>query len=208
MLFFLYLILVIFVISIILTLFTSIEIQIKNLNYLGMMNKKSRLQPNYKIIIKLFLFEKINFFNIDISKQQFKKEKLYKSLNKLEQKMVKAKNNVDIKILEVLKNVKLKILEFNLNIEISLEDAAQNAILVGIISSIIPIIFRKFIQNGSKITWEVEPLYQNKNFINAKINCIFKTKLLHIIYTIIKMKRKGEKNDRTSNRRAYAYSHE
>ena len=143
-LFFLYVILVIFIISIILTLFTSIEIEIKNLNYTG--NKKERINKNYKVIIKLYLFEKIKYLNISIEANQFKKEKILNHLNKLEQKMMSAKNNVDIKILDILKNAKLQIISLDLQLDISLEDAAQNAISIGIISSIIPIVFRKYIE--------------------------------------------------------------
>ena len=144
--FFLYVILVIFIISIILTLFTSIEIEIKNLNYTGNKNKQERINKNYKIIIKLYLFEKIKYLNISIEENQFKKEKILNHLNKLEQKMMSAKNNVDIKILDILKNAKLQIISLDLQLDISLEDAAQNAISIGIISTIIPIVFRKYIE--------------------------------------------------------------
>ena len=143
-LFFFYVILTILIISTILTFFTSIEIEIKNFNYLG--NEKEKVNKDYKVIIKLYLFEKIKFLNISIKAEQFKKEKILNHLNKLEQKMMSEKNKIDIKILDILKNVKLKIISLDLQIDVSLEDAAQNAIFVGIIYSIFPIIFRKFIE--------------------------------------------------------------
>ncbi len=139
--FFLYFILAIVVLSIILTFFTSIEIEIKNLNYLG--DKKENINKNYEMIIKLYLFEKIELVNIKITPEKLKKEKL---LNKLEQKMINSKKKIDVKILNILKNVKLKIINLDIQIELSLEDAAQNAIFVGIIYSVIPIILKKFIE--------------------------------------------------------------
>ena len=184
-LFFLYIIIALLFISVILIVFTSIKIEIKNLRYSSYKIKEERVNREYRLIIKLYLFEKFNFFNLEINGNQFKNKNIKKHLNNLEQKMAKSRNNFDIKILDVLKKISLKIQKLNLEIEVSLEDAAQNAILVGIISILISIFTKRFIERGSKIDWKIKPLYENKNLFNMKLDCIFSAKLIHIIYTII-----------------------
>ena len=52
--------------------------------------------------------------------------------------------------------------------------------------------------------------YINKNLLNIEISSIFQIKMIHIINTIciVNKKRKGDKNERTSNRRPYDYGYE
>ena len=50
----------------------------------------------------------------------------------------------------------------------------------------------------------------NENLLNIEISSIFQIKMIHIINTIciVNKKRKGDKNERTSNRRPYDYGYE
>lgn len=53
------------------------------------------------------------------------------------------------------------------------------------------------------------PMYRFGNSINLSLNCIINVKMVHIIYVIYILLKKGMiKNERTSNRGAYDYSYE
>ena len=56
----------------------------------------------------------------------------------------------------------------------------------------------------------LKPIFVNRNILNFQFDGIFELKLIHIINTICKIKkeRKGESDERTSNRRTYDYSYE
>ena len=71
------------------------------------------------------------------------------------------------------------------------------------------VLLRKQIANSKENRFIINPLYINKNLLNLELNCIFETKLIHIIYVIyiLNEKRRDDKNVRTSNRRSYGYSY-
>ena len=56
----------------------------------------------------------------------------------------------------------------------------------------------------------IQPIYINQNLINIECSGIFEIEMIHIINTIciVNKKRKGDKNERTSNRRSYDYGYE
>lgn len=207
-LFFFYIILAIIFILIILTIFTTIKIHIENIRYSTDKIQGRHLNKNYKIIIKLYLFEKINYLKLDITKKEMEKDILQINMNKFKQKMIRDKNQFDIKTLKSLKYLKVEINEINLEAYIGLEDAAASAILVGGLSSILAIILRRCMEKKNQNYWKITPIYQNRNLLNISLDCIFSLKLIHIIYTIYVLKKKGVENGRTSNRRAYAHSNE
>ena len=97
-----------------------------------------------------------------------------------------------------MKDLQIVIIKANLNISLGTEDAATTAISVGVLASILGIILKKQ-------KFEIMPIYQNKNILNIKLNCIFRIDLIHYIYkTILKGRDKNERQ--SSNRRAYANS--
>lgn len=196
------------ILLIILTIFTTIQIHIQNIKYSTDRDNGRHLNKNYKIEIKLYFLEKIRYFKLDITKKKMERVKIQKNLDKVKQKMIKDKNNFDIKLLKFLKYLNFKIKKIKLNIDIGLEDAAANAICVGIVSSIIAIILGNIMKKNNQNFWKVTPIYKNRNLLNVNLDCIFSLKLIHIIYTIYILKKKGDKNVRTSNRRAYAHSNE
>ena len=65
-------------------------------------------------------------------------------------------------------------------------------------------------QYNEKQVFCVAPAYMDKNLINVEFSGIFQIKMIHIINTIciVNKKRKGDKNERTSNRRPYDYGYE
>ena len=182
-LFFFYLSLVLLIILTILIVFTTIQIHIENIR-LEIPKKNGRnINKKYKITIKLYMFEKINYFKLDIRK----------NIEKLKRKIEKDKNNFDMKQISKLKKMNIKIQKINLKVFLGTEDAAQNAIIVGTISSIIAIIMgvlseKKILAMGdgkeNQINWKIIPLYQNRNLLNIDLNCIISFKLIHIINAI------------------------
>ncbi len=206
--FFFYIIFIILFILSIVTSFTTIQIHIQNFRFSTDKKDGKFLNKNYKIIVKLYLFEKIKFLQFNLTQRKIERKEMQEKISQIEQKMMVDKNNFDIKLLKELKHLNLKLKKIHLKVDIGLEDAAAGAISVGIASGFIAILFGKFMDKKSEIFWKVIPIYQNRNLCNVNLDCIFSLKLIHIIYTIYVLRKKGVKNNGTSNRRTYAYSHE
>ena len=210
-LFVLFIIIIIFPSFII--LFGKLVIEINNLKVST--KKQKKLNDNYKISIKLKLFGRFT-----ILKKSFNKQKIdnLKVKNRLKNKMkninfnkIIKKEKINLKSIKVFIKDMIEIINIKLNIELGVNDAGKTAILVGILSSIIPIIFRMKIKNIKNQYFKVSPIYNNNgNIINMEINGIFGFKLIHIINIIyILSNKKGEdKNVKSSNRESYDYSYE
>ena len=183
----------------------TIQIELQNVIY----STRNNFNKDYKIIMELYFFEKLNFLKINLTKSKMEKKKIQRNIDKLKQKMVKNQNKFDLRLLIYLKHLKIKVKKIKLNIDIGLEDAATTAICVGGASTMIAIILNNIIQKDDTSFWKVNPIYQNRNLLNVDLDCIFSLKMIHIIYTIYVLKKEGDKqNGRTSNRRAYAHSNE
>ena len=143
-----------------------------------------KLSIDNKKIIKILKSGKINFTNVNISKES--------------KKIIKNFLRSDAVIIE--------------NLNISGYFSTFNNVLSGIIFSIsnalIQILISKKI-NG-KYNNDVSFLNQNQNIINISINCIISIKTVNIINTLYLLKKKGgsDKYGKSSNRRSYAYSNE
>lgn len=175
---FIYCILVIFILLIIVTIFSSIEIHIKNIRISSYELPKIHLNKDYKIIITLKLFGKIGFFKLSLGKTQLTEKKL---LNKIEQRVIKKSDDFKSGLSRLLKLIKLsKVENLNLDIKIGLEDAAINAILIGVISTIVPIILRNN-ADRSKTFWNVNPVY-NQNSLKINLDTTISLKLLNILF--------------------------
>lgn len=207
--FFLYLILVLSIFIIIL-LFSTIQINIDNIKFTTYKVNNRHLQENYKIEIKLYILKIIRVLKIKITKQKLEKLKLESKLKKIETNLLNKNIKFDVNILEVLKQLDINIEKLNLKIEFGTENAAFTSIIYGIISSVIPIILKNKINDLEEQKLNIVPIYTNENLLNIELNCIFSIKMIHIIYIIYILSKKGrdEKYGRTSNRRTYGYSYE
>lgn len=171
----------------IVVIFTTIQIHIQNIKYSTDKINGTKLNKHYKITIKLYLLEKINYFKIDITKNRAEKQVIKENISKLKTDIIKDKNNFNLKALKAIKYLKFEIKKINLKINIGLKDAAKLAILVGGISGIIGGFLPKFIEEKAK--WKIIPIYQNRNLINIDLDCIISLKMIHIIYTIYNLKK-------------------
>lgn len=192
---------------------------------------------DYEIKIGLYFMKKIRIIGLKLNKdkqekikrriQKLQNSKLIKKLSRTSIKKIPLKlekklereilfNNIkQLKLAKIIfKNLKIEILKFKMNLQIGLEDVIITSSLITIISVIVPIILRltnKYIKNINNYRYKILPIYGNKNVLKLDLDCIINLKLVHIIniiYIIVKMKRRSDKNERTSNRRSYDYCHE
>ena len=184
------------IISIILLI---IKIKINNLKF--ELKNNEHLNDNFKISITIFLLQFIPIFKFNITKKRFKKMNIKSKIGQqVTQKNIKNKmKNQSIKILKILiPDIK----QIKLNITFGTKDAAQTAYIFGVLKTILNCIFKKNAQ--------LYPVFKNQNELKIYFEGIFEYKLIHIINKIIiyNRERRRGKNERTSNRKTYAYSHE
>lgn len=208
---FIFLGIIILLLSIFIILLNStIQIQIKNLK-LGnrQINNPKTLKDKYEVKILIYFLEKIPILYLKLNNKKMRKIYSSKQLEKIDFKKIKNKVNINKYILQILKQLKIK--QLKLIIDIGSQDAVLTAYIVGILSSLIGIILphitnQKDIKNCIYI---VNPIYKNENKYNISLDSIIQIKIVHIIYSMLILGKKGMKKDeRTSNRRSYAYNHE
>ena len=192
--------LAILIILILLIILTTIQIHIENLKIELPKKHEKNINTKYKITIKLYILEKINYLKLDITKDKMERQFMQKNIKKLKEKIEKDKNKFDIRLLSNIKKIKFKLKKINLKIKLGLEDAAINAIIVGTISSSISVIMGILNNNNiinvkkeNQIYWKIMPIYQNRNLLNIDLNCIISFKLIHIIYIILSQGKKYPK---------------
>lgn len=133
-----------------------------------------------------------------------------KKLEQIDFNKLKQTIPINMETFKIIKNLKLKIESLKLEINIGIEDAIYTSYAVAIIASILSILLPHLVkkQDIEKVKYEINPIY-NTLLFNLKLDSIISIKIVHIIYVIYNLVKKGrDKNERTSNRRAYAYSHE
>ena len=193
------LLLLAFILIVVITYNSTLEIKIDNLDIAT--DRKATIKRNFEIYLRIIVFNKIPIFKINLKKIKNKKIDLGTVLERA--KMFENRTNKQAALkdfIQSLKNFEIEIKRIDLNVELGTEDAAFTAISVGLISSILGIILK-----GNK--FKVMPIYQNKNILKIKLDGIFRTNLIHYIYkTILKGRDKNER--KSSDRRSYAYSNE
>lgn len=189
-------------------------IQIKVINLI-LENKKERdvkrINNSYKIKIGIYFFNKIPILWINLNSKKIKKISSSKSLPKVDFQKLKNKENINKKIVNLIKNIQIKVKNIKLNVNIGTIDAILTSYLVAVIASVIGIILPHITEKNNINTcyFIVNPKYQNKNEYNIKFEGIIYIKIVHIIFSMLNFVRKGSnENERTSNRRSYAYSNE
>ena len=199
--FFFYILLILSLALMILIINTTIKIHIENLKIAMPKINKRNINKNYKITLKFYILNKIKYLKLDITKTKMEKKFVRKNVDKIKKKIEEGKNKIDIKALKNLKKIKWKLEQINLEIYIGHENTAINAIIVGILSSLISITLgnlknNKNLPNSDKNStfWKIVPLYQNKNLIEIKLNTILEIKIKDILKFIILKKTLEYKN--------------
>ena len=199
--FFFYILLILSLALMILIINTTIKIHIENLKIAMPKINKRNINKNYKITLKFYILNKFKYLKLDITKTKMEKKFVRKNVDKIKKKIEEGKNKIDIKALKNLKKIKWKLEQINLEIYIGHENTAINAIIVGILSSLISITLgnlknNKNLPNSDKNStfWKIVPLYQNKNLIEIKLNTILEIKIKDILKFIILKKTLEYKN--------------
>ena len=185
--------------------FSTIRIQVENFEASNIEDMKK--PKNYKIKIALYLFNKIKWIWISLDDK-----KIQKISQKSKWNEVDIKKYVDVKDIKLVKKLSPKISFFNLKVKLGAFDILTTTYLVAILSTFIAVLLPYTIKKYKKENYyyEILPVYFDKNLYEIKLNCIIEEKMVHIIsivYALLK-KRRVDKNERTSNRRSYAYGHE
>ncbi len=196
----------IIILSIILLIFSTIRLNVKKVKISNFENgiKKKKLEKEFIIYIELCLFGKLKIARIKLTKNLIDKMQIKADIKNLKRDAQLLKN---INILEIIKKLKIKTSKLNLQAQLGTEEVTLTVFLVTFISTVTSILFRN--TDYKNVDYNIMPLYQFGNTINFYLNCIINVKMVHIIYVIYILLKKGMiKNERTSNRRSYDYSYE
>ena len=195
-------------VSILILIFSKIRVRVENFRFSSMQDR--HINKDYKIIIQLCILAKIPIVKINITKTKLEKLKIKEKMQKIDINVLKDDKEFDKKILKAIKEAKIIIKKMNLKIELGTENAALTSIIIPVISTLIAFLLKNRIKEYTSQTFVIRPIYINQNLINIAFSGIFEIKMIHIINIIyILNKKEGEdKNERTSNRRAYDYSYE
>lgn len=181
----------------------NVKIEIENLKFVAPKINGRYTNKESKILLKIYILKIIKIAEINLKKINLKNEKFK---NKIQSQIKQEKFNLNA--INFLKNNNYIFEKMNLKMIIGTEDAAITAIGVGIIASLISIFLHNKINDLNKQKYVVLPIYENKNIVKIEFDGIFTFKIANIIGIAKYLNRRVDKNDRTSNRRAYAYSNE
>lgn len=181
----------------------NVKIQIKNLKIVMPKINGKYSNKESRIMLKVYILKRIKIAEINLKKLNLKNDKFK---NKIQNQIKQEKFNINA--INFLKDNNYIIEKMSLKIIIGTEDAAITAIGVGIIASLISIFFHNKIYDLNKQKYVVLPIYENKNILKIEFDGIFTFKIANIIGIAKYLKRRVDKNDRTSNRRSHAYSNE
>lgn len=174
---------------------SSIKIKFKNINVINL-----KLNDNYKIFFEIYFLNKIKIFSIKINKERIKNISFKERINKISKSNIKFEENT---LKEIFK-IKPRIEKLYLKANIGYEDASILPNIIAIIDSSLSIILSLFSDKKKNIRYIITPKF-NTNTIDIFFESIISIKIVHIIYVILILVKKGsKKNERTSNRRSYA----
>ncbi len=204
-----------FIILIIILAILTIRIKIKLIDFKFDSRNKKHFNKNYLVEIKIYIFNFLPILKYKINNEKIKKimnhEIIKNEIKKQEIKLIENRKDIDIKAIKSLKDIKIQIDEMKLNITLGTEEASITAFIIPIISTAIAIFLsQKVYKYNDKQIFSITPVYINQNLINIEFSGIFQVKMIHIINTIciLNKRKKGDKNERTSNRRSYDYGYE
>lgn len=156
---------------------SRIVLEVENLIINTEMPKGEKVDEQSKIYVYILIFGKIKLFKRDVRNMP-----KFKLRNKVMDIKILKNKDFNINYKELLQNVDIDVKKIDLYVQISTQDAALTAILVGIISSILGVILRK-------PKYQIIPIYSNKNSLKIKLDGIFSVYLMQYIY----MRKKGQK---------------
>lgn len=182
-------------ITLIFIIILTIRIKFEIINFKFTSQTKEHVNKNYKINIKVYIFNIIPIIRITEKKikELFKNEKVREQIKKQELKI--NKNNINIKKIKDIKNLRLDIDKIDLKVMVGTENASITAFIVSILSALIAVfLFKQNKTINNKYKYIIEPIYINEDLINIEISGIFQIKMIHIINTICLVMKKNKGN--------------
>lgn len=190
-------------------LLSTIQIKIQNLE-LGNkeIKQENRIKEGYEIKITFYFLEKIPIFWLHLNQHKIKQIYDSKAFEKIDFKKIEKRMPLQKEIVSVLKALQIRYLQ--LRIFIGTEEAPLTSYITAFVASIIAILLPHVTTEKQRkdCYYMVQPLYQNKNEYHIHLDSIICIKIVHIIYSMLLTKKGREKDERTSNRRSYAYRYE
>lgn len=184
---------------------SSIQIEIKQLHIL---KSPTRSKVVFTSKVGVYVLGKVPIAKFSVTEKTIKK--IYES-GKINFKKLKKNKNINTETAKEVMQLPINIEQFNLQGYLGTESAALTPMLTTLMNALISIALAKKIKNiqSTNYTYAIEPVYINQNLVNLELNCIISIKIVHIINMLFNIKKESVKKDeRTSNRRSYAYSHE
>lgn len=199
------------ILTIISLILSTISIRVERLE-LSNYNTEDKIKYNYEIYFELYFFNKIKTLSIKVDKERLNKVNVKQKIENMNFKRIQKDLPSKEDTKKIMKKLNIEIEQLGLKVEIGTVDVIITSAIVAILATIIGIGVARVVKKyeKEKYNYEIYPIYQNKNLIKVNLNCIIKVKVVHIIsiiYLLLK-KRRVEKYERTSNRRAYDYSYE
>ena len=161
---------------------------------------------NFCIKVRLYIFNKLKFLEIKLDNKKLKKIYNKQKVEKIDTKKVMRnlpKSNKEK--LNLLKKINLQ--KLDLNLEIGTVDIMLTTLIIPVLSSFLSCLLIKAGNRNCK--YRIMPIYVEDFMYKIDLNCIFSLKMIHIINIMwLILRKRDDKNGRTSNRRFNAYSYE
>ena len=196
-----FLLLIVFIEFIVISL--RFEFEIENFSYSNFLKKTP---DNFCIKVRLYIFNKLKFLEIKLDNKKLKKIYNKQKVEKIDtKKIVKNLSKSNKEKINLLKKINLQ--KLDLNLEIGTIDIMFTTLIIPIISSFLSCLLIKAGNRNCK--YRIIPIYVEDFMYKIDLNCIFSLKMIHIINIMwLILRKRDDKNGRTSNRRFNAYSYE
>ena len=183
-----------------------------NIEKIKISNDDKKIKKEVIVYLDIYFLIIFRIARIKIDEDRVNKIKNKHKNEKIDMKILKEDNKVNKAIKGVIKHKMTKISMVNLDAKIGLIDGILTSASVAILSTIVSIVLSLLIKDYKQdnINYKIIPIYSNEITVKIFLSCIIEVKLVHIIYMIYVILKKGsvKLNERTSNRRSYAYSYE
>ncbi len=183
-----------------------------NIEKIKISNDDKKIKKEVIVYLDIYFLIIFRIARIKIDEDRVNKIKNKHKNEKIDMKILKEDNKVNKAIKGVIKHKMTRISMVNLDAKIGLIDGILTSASVAILSTIVSIVLSLLIKDYKQdnINYKIIPIYSNEITVKIFLSCIIEVKLVHIIYMIYVILKKGsvKLNERTSNRRSYAYSYE
>ena len=168
-------------------------------------NEAKKIKADFILDIAIYLFNRFKMIHYQID--NIKMNNLLSS-GKIDIQKLKDNHPFNKELIRLLKDSNFRIEYFKIEGYFATFNTVLSSSIYAILNAVIPIIIAP--KMHGKYMNHTKFLNTSENIININLNCIISEKLVNIINTLHYLKKKGgkENNGKSSDRRAYAYSHE